>query len=236
MGGALLRVESMDAFYGDSQILFKVGLQVDAGEVVALIGRNGAGKTTTLRGLMGFPAPRVKAHDMEVSSTNISGMPTYQRVKTGLGFVPEDRRIFAGLTVGENLQVAAANSRVSPDYEFVYEVFPRLRDLIDKRGDRLSGGEQQMLTIARTLMTQPQLILLDEPTEGLAPLVVQDLLEKLKLLKASGIGMLVAEQNLRFMRHLCDRAYVLEGGTIRYQGTMQELDRDEALWQPYISL
>lgn len=233
---AVLQIKGLEAFYGDSQALFGLDLEVRQGEIVALVGRNGAGKTTTFRSLMGFSAPRVKAQQLRFGEWDLSRMPTHKRVQAGLGFVPEDRRIFVGLSVQENLKVAQSRGENGKARELVYSVFPVLKELASRRGDYLSGGQQQMLTIARTLMTGPRLILLDEPTEGLAPVVVAELMQQLQQLKAEGIAILLAEQNLRFTRQLCDRAYVLESGAIRYQGTAAELDRDEAVWQAHLSL
>jgi branched-chain amino acid transport system ATP-binding protein len=232
----LLAIEGLHAAYGLSRVLFGVSLQVDAGECVCLLGRNGVGKTTTIRSVMGFLPPT----DGRIlwKGTDIAGWSPHRVARAGIGFVPEDRRIFADLTVWENLDVATRAARRGGDWtiEAVYELFPMLHELRDRRGGFLSGGEQQMLTIARTLMGNPELLLLDEPSEGLAPLVVEALLRNIRALKERGVTILLAEQGVDFSLALADRVYVLEKGTIRYTGPAAELRDDEGLRNRLLSL
>jgi branched-chain amino acid transport system ATP-binding protein len=232
----ILEVRDVHAAYGLSRVLFGVSLAVDAGECVCLLGRNGVGKTTTIRSVMGLTPP--SAGRVLWKGRDITGWPPYRVARAGIGFVPEDRRIFADLTVAENLDVAARGTREAPGWtvERVYDVFPPLRELADRRGGYLSGGEQQMLTIARTLMGSPELLLLDEPSEGLAPLVVDHLADQILGLKRQGLTILLAEQNVSFSVALADRVYVLEKGRIRYQGPAAELRADEALRQELLGL
>jgi branched-chain amino acid transport system ATP-binding protein len=231
----LLAVEDIYTAYGQSQVLFGVSLRVAAGECVALLGRNGVGKSTTMRSIMGLTPPvrgRVlwKARD-------IRGRAPYQVAREGLGFVPEDRRIFSELSVWENLDVAARRARPGGwTVERVYDLFPKLRELRDRQGGFLSGGEQQMLTIARTLMGNPELLLLDEPSEGLAPLVVEHLREQIARLKREGLTILLAEQNVEFSLDLADRVYVLEKGHVRYEGSAVEFRADDRIRQQYLAL
>ena len=232
----ILELRDVHAAYGLSRVLFGVSLAVDTGECVCLLGRNGVGKTTTIRSVMGLTPP--SAGRVLWKGRDIAGWPPYRVARAGIGFVPEDRRIFADLTVAENLDVAAHGGRETPGWtvERVYDVFPQLRELADRRGGYLSGGEQQMLTIARTLMGSPELLLLDEPSEGLAPLVVDHLANQILRLKRQGLTILLAEQNVSFSVALADRAYVLEKGRIRYQGPTAELRADEALRQELLGL
>jgi len=219
-------------------VLFDVGLSARAGEVVALLGRNGAGKTTTLRSVMGLLPPRQGR--IRVRGQDVTGWPPHRVCRLGVGFVPEDRRIFGELTVEENLEVgrrapSAARTTGTPwTAARLYEFFPVLGERRGQRGATLSGGEQRMLAIARTLMGNPDLLLLDEPSEGLAPAVVRALLDRLLALKASGQSILLAEQNLRFTTRLADRAYVLDQGHVRYQGTIAELSADDAVRRAYL--
>jgi branched-chain amino acid transport system ATP-binding protein len=233
---ALLTVEAIDTAYGLSRVLFGISLEVSAGECVSLLGRNGVGKTTTMRSVMGLTPPsrgRVlwQGHD-------ITGWPPHRVARAGIGFVPEDRRIFAELSVRENLEVGARAARRPGRWtiDAVGDLFPVLRERRDQPGGLLSGGEQQMLTIARTLTGNPQLLLLDEPSEGLAPLVVDMLRDKIAELKAQGLTILLAEQRVDFALALADRIYVLEKGTIRYSGAAAELREDQALVDRLLSL
>ena len=232
---ALLAVEDVYTAYGLSQVLFGVSLHVAVGECVALLGRNGVGKSTTMRSIMGLTPPargRVlwKARD-------IRGRAPYQVAQLGLGFVPEDRRIFSELTVWENLDVAARRGQPGGwTVERVYDLFPKLQELRERQGGFLSGGEQQMLTIARTLMGNPELLLLDEPSEGLAPLVVDHLHEQIGRLKREGLTILLAEQNVEFCLELADRVYVLQKGHIRYEGTAAAFRADETIRHQYLAL
>ena len=218
----MLRVEDLRAGYGKIQVLHGVSLELAAGEVVALLGRNGAGKSTLLKAVLGL----VRRFGGEVYLENrpLAQLPSYTRAQRGLGYVPEERRIFPELSVRENLEVAARPGRWTVAQ--VFELFPRLGEIQTRRGGLLSGGEQQMLTVARTLVTNPKILLLDEPTEGLAPLLVKTIAGVVAELKAAGMPILLAEQNLKFTAPLADRAYVLESGEVRMNGPMNELASD----------
>ena len=223
----MLEVEGIHTFYGLSHILFDVSLKIDAGQVVCLLGRNGAGKTTTLRSIMGLTPPS-EGH-VRFNQEDITGTPAYQLARKGMGYVPDDRRIFADLSVGENLEIAA---RIGPggekwDKDKVYELFTALKAMDNRRGGLLSGGEQKMLAIARALMINPQFLLLDEPTEGLAPALVNMLEERIHKLKEAGLTVLLAEQNLIFTLALSDYGYIIDNGRICYQGPVEELVDNE---------
>lgn len=234
-GLPLLSVQAIHTAYGLSRVLFGVSLEVAAGECVALLGRNGVGKTTTLRSIMGLAPPQ--RGRILWRGQDITGWPPYRVARAGLGFVPEDRRIFAELTVWENLDVARrGRDRGGWTVDRVFELFPKLRELSRRPGGYLSGGEQQMLTIARTLMGNPELLLLDEPSEGLAPLVVDHLGEQIGRLKAEGLTLLLAEQNVEFALSLADRVYVLEKGQVRFRGPASRLREDEALRHELLAL
>ena len=233
----ILEVDNIYTSYGLSQILFGVSLQLDNGEVVSLLGRNGVGKTTTLRSIMGLTPP--SSGSIKWKGGEIAGKPPYQISKLGIGFVPEDRRIFSDLTVWENLDVAIQRSAERGNVwtvARVFELFPALQPIQNRRGGFLSGGEQQMLTIARTLMGNPDLLLLDEPSEGLAPIVVQQLGDQIKKLRQEGMNILLCEQNTRFSLDLCDRLYILEKGEVRYQSTVEEFRKDENAYKTYLAL
>jgi branched-chain amino acid transport system ATP-binding protein len=231
----LLDVRDVHTAYGLSRVLFGVSIEIRAGECVCLLGRNGVGKSTTMRSIMGLTPPH--AGRVTWKGTDITGWPPYRVARAGIGFVPEDRRIFADLTVWENLDVATRNTRAGPfTIERVFDLFPKLRDLTARNGGYLSGGEQQMLTIARTLMGNPELLLLDEPSEGLAPLVVDHLREQVARLKQEGLTILLAEQNVEFSLALADRVYVLEKGSIRFSGPATRLRDDEALRHELLAL
>ena len=233
----ILELRDVHTAYGLSRVLFGVSLHVDAGECVSLLGRNGVGKTTTIRTIMGLTPP--SSGHVLWKAGDITGFPPYRVARAGIGFVPEDRRIFADLTVWENLDVAARAARDAGTgwtIERVFDLFPTLRELAGRNGGYLSGGEQQMLTIARTLMGNPELLLLDEPSEGLAPLVVDHLGAQIARLKREGLTILLAEQNVNFSLELADRVYVLEKGRIRYQGTAAELRADKALRHELLAL
>jgi branched-chain amino acid transport system ATP-binding protein len=232
-----LEVEKINTFYGLSHILFDVSLEVGQGEVVVLLGRNGAGKTTTMRSIMGLTAPKSGA--VKFNGRQITGLAPYKVARTGIGFVPEDRRIFPDLTVHANLEVGFQKRKGRTNkwtYDRVYEVFPRLKDLANRRGGNLSGGEQQMLTIARTLMGDPDLVLLDEPSEGLAPIIVKGLGEFIDLIKEEGMTILLSEQNVKFSLKHSDRAYIVDNGHIKYHGGIQELARDEEVKKRYLAV
>jgi branched-chain amino acid transport system ATP-binding protein len=224
---ALLEVRGIHTAYDEARVLFDVSLEVAPGECVCLLGRNGVGKTTTLRSIMGLTPP--SRGEILWRGKPITGWAPHRVAKLGIGFVPEDRRIFAELTTWENLDVAQRVSGRSGPWtiETVGELFPKLNELRDRQGGFLSGGEQQMLTIARTLMLNPELLLLDEPSEGLAPLVVDQLLERIAALKRQGLTILLAEQGVDFSLSLADRVYVLEKGAVRFAGPAAQL-RDDA--------
>lgn len=233
----LLEVDNIYTSYGLSRVLFGISLNIDEGEVVALLGRNGVGKTTTLRSIMGLTPPHTGS--VKWCGIEVAGLPSYRIARLGIGFVPEDRRIFSDLTVWENLDVAIkATSQREQKWtlERVFELFPDLMKLSDRRGGNLSGGEQQMLTIARTLMGNPKLCLLDEPSEGLAPIVVQHLTEQIKKLKTEGLTILLSEQNSEFALELSDRAYILEKGEIRYQGSVADIMKDEDVCRSFLTI
>ena len=233
----ILNVDSISTYYGQSRILFDLSLGVDEGEVVALLGRNGAGKTTTLRSIMGLTPPR--SGSVQFKGEAIEGKPPYVIARKGIAFVPEDRRIFPDLTVRENLDVARRkpkNGRDAWTVERVYALFTDLEKLDGNLGGHLSGGEQQMLTIARALVGNPELMLLDEPSEGLAPLLVQRLGDQLRQLKDEGMTILLSEQNLRFALSLSDRAYVIDKGEVRFEGTAAALEKDEKTRSAYLGL
>ncbi len=241
-GRTLLEVRSLSAWYGAAQILFEVDLHVLRGEVVALMGRNGAGKSTTLSAIMGMLDKRKGT--LTFMERDISGSEPHEVASHGLGFVPEDRRIFTDLTVLENLEVGRQARRHWPDGSAaphwtparLFTLFPNLGEMPDRPGGRMSGGEQQMLTIARTLMGNPFLVLLDEPSEGVAPLIVEQMAQMIMELKAQGVSILLSEQNMHFAELVSDRAYVLEKGQIRFSGSMDELAADQAVRRAYLSV
>jgi branched-chain amino acid transport system ATP-binding protein len=223
----MLDVKRLNAGYGQAHILFDVDLDVDEGEVVVLLGRNGAGKSTLLKSIMGLVQPL--SGKVLLAGQRIDGLPPFQIARLGLGYVPEDRRIFTDLTVIENLLVGRQAPRSSaPQWtaEKIFRLFPDLGEMRDRRGGQMSGGEQQMLTIARTLMGNPRAILLDEPSEGLAPLVVQQLASTVLELKEQGLTMLLCEQNLRFAQQVADRAFIVERGHLRHSAGMRELSAE----------
>ncbi|MGJ4857932.1 ABC transporter ATP-binding protein [Labrys sp. La1] len=232
-----LEIADLDSFYGPAHILHQVSLEIRQGEVVALLGRNGAGKSTTFRSIIGLVADRRGA--IRLDGADIIRLPVYEIARLGIGYVPEDRRIFTDLTVAENLEVGRRPPRqgLKPwTPERLYELFPNLAAMPGRLGGRMSGGEQQMLTIARTLMGNPAILLLDEPSEGLAPKIVEDMARAILLLKQEGLSILLSEQNLHFARLIADRAYVIESGVIRYSGTMAALEADSAVQTEYLAL
>ncbi len=236
-GDLLLRVEGLDAAYGRARVLFGVSLEVRRGEVVALMGRNGAGKSTTLKAVMGLVEGR--RGKVEVGGRDVIRCEAYEIARLGLGYVPEERRVFTELTVLENLEVGRQSPRdgAAPwTPERLFALFPNLREAKDRPGGSLSGGEQQMLTIARTLMGNPRVLLLDEPSEGVAPVVVEALADAMLELKRQGTSILLSEQNLPFATFLSDRVYVLEKGAIRYTGTVAALEQDEAVRRTYLGV
>lgn len=233
-----LVVENIHTFYGTSHILFGVTLKVNRGECVCLLGRNGVGKTTTLKTIMGLAHARQGA--ITYNGKNLIGLPPYEIARMGIGYVPDERLIFPDLTVRENLEIAAKEPVTSDTAPWtvarVYELFPILEPLDGRPGGYLSGGEQQMLTCGRTLMGNPSLMLLDEPVEGLAPVVVQEVTHQIKHLKKMGLTILLAEQNIQFATEISDRAYVIEGGRVRYEGTMAELERQPDIKEKYLMI
>jgi branched-chain amino acid transport system ATP-binding protein len=232
-----LAVERINTFYGLSHILFDVSLQVDKGELVVLLGRNGAGKTTTMLSIMGLNPPR--SGSVVFRGQTITGLAPFRVARLGIGFVPEDRKIFPDLTVYANLDAGRKRGKASsPRWNLarIYELFPVLEKFAQRRGGTLSGGEQQMLTIARTLMGDPEFLLLDEPSEGLAPLVVKMLGESLDLIKGEGVTILLSEQNLKFALKHAERAYIVDNGAIKYRGSIQELERNEEVKKKYLAV
>ncbi|MCU0595434.1 MAG: ABC transporter ATP-binding protein [Desulfobacterota bacterium] len=223
----MLDVEGIHTYYGLSHILFGVSLKVAEGQVVCLLGRNGAGKTTTLKSILGLAAP--KQGRIRFKQEDVTGKEPYVLVRKGIGYVPDDRRIFADLTAGENLQIAERKARDREPWnkERVYELFPPLRRLDSRKGGLLSGGEQKMLAIGRALMGNPDFMLLDEPTEGIAPVMVRALGQTILRLKEFGLTVLLAEQNVKFTLKLSDMGYIIDNGRICYQGTLKELMENE---------
>ena len=237
MAAPLLQVERLCAWYGRAQILYDVGLEVGEGEVVALMGRNGAGKSTTMKAIAGLLERRTGT--VSFDGRELGDLPSHRIARLGLGWVPEDRRIFTDLTVRENLEVGRQPPRAgAPTWtvETLFRLFPNLAAMPERLGGRMSGGEQQMLTVARTLMGNPRLVMLDEPSEGVAPVIVEQMARSINEMKRQGLSVLVSEQNLHFAEQVCDRAYVLEKGQVRFAGTMAELDADEAVRRAYLSV
>lgn len=238
----LLMVDQLNAYYGAAQALFDVSLQLKRGEVVALMGRNGAGKSTTFKALMGLlSGTQGTVHFM---GADISGWPSYQRARVGLAYVPEDRRVFSDLTVLENLETGRQAIRYWPDgsqapswtVEALLALFPNLAERAEQAAGKMSGGEQQMLTVARGLMGNPYLLLLDEPSEGVAPVIVEQMVDMIMQLKQQGVSVLLSEQNLHFAALLADRAYVLDRGHICYEGNMQNLLLEKHILREHLSL
>lgn len=232
-----LEVKDIHTSYGLSQVLFGVTFDVEPGEIVSLVGRNGVGKTTTMRSIMGLTRP--SQGQVIFEGQDVAGMPAHKISKLGIGFVPEERRIFPDLTVWENLDIArrpAGEGREAWNEERVFALFPDLKEIPTRLGGVLSGGQQQMLTIARSLMGNPRLLLLDEPSEGLAPKVVEDVRDQVKLLKESGLTIILAEQNLSFILHLSDRVHILEKGEVKWSGAGSELKADKSIIEQYLTV
>lgn len=227
----MLEVKGIHTYYGMSHILFDVSLSVSQGEVVCLLGRNGAGKTTTMRSIMGLTPPRQGS--IKFRGEEVVGKKPFMLVRRGMAYVPDDRRIFADLTVGENLEIAERKGG-EWNKDRVYQLFPPLQEIESRRGGYLSGGEQQMLTIGRALMGNPELLLLDEPTEGLAPLLIKALEEQIRKLREEGLTILLAEQNVRSAFRLSDRGYIIDNGVIRYQGSIKQLRENEEIREKYL--
>lgn len=233
----MLEIEGLNAYYGRAHILHGVGFSMARGEVLALMGRNGAGKSTTMKAVMGLVPPQSGRVVFEGQA--IVGREPFEIARLGIGYVPEERRVFSELTVMENLSVAQRPKREGAPHwtpERLFQLFPNLGRMRDRPGGAMSGGEQQMLTIARTLMGNPRLVLLDEPSEGLAPVIVEEMAKTILALKGEGLSVLISEQNLHFAGSVADRATIIEKGLIRFTGTMAELKADEAVRAQYLSV
>ncbi len=231
----MLKVESLNTFYGKAQILFGLSLEIKKGEIIVLLGRNGAGKTTTFKSIMGIVVPR--SGNVTYQGVSITRLPPFKTCALGLGYVPEDRRIFNSLTILENLEVGRQPARNKVEAwtpERLFELFPNLAERRYQAGGTLSGGEQQMLTIARTLMGNPEMIILDEPSEGLAPVIVDQLSDTIQTLKNEGVSILLAEQNLNFARYTCDRAYIIYQGSVCHASTIDMLSDED--YEKYCSI
>lgn len=236
-GRSMLKVAGLHSYYGRAHILSDVSLEVGRGEILALLGRNGAGKSTTLKSIIGLVEPAKGT--IEFHGEEIQDLKPFVISRKGLGYTPEDRRIFAALTVLENLEVGRQPERDGAPFwtlERLFDLFPNLAELRDRPGGFISGGEQQMLTIARTLMGNPSAILLDEPSEGLAPIIVDKMAETIMTLKAEGLSVILSEQNLSFASNVADRATIIEKGQIRYEGSMDELQKNAEIRNAYLSV
>ncbi|MBT4889525.1 MAG: ABC transporter ATP-binding protein [Rhodospirillales bacterium] len=233
----MLDLKSIESYYGKAHILSDLSFSIGAGEVVSLLGRNGAGKTTTMKSIMQMVIP--KGGSVSFLGSDITGLATHKVAKMGLGYVPEDRRIFTDLTILENLEVGRQPPR-DGGYEWsveaLFELFPNLKERQKNRGKEMSGGEQQMLTIARTLMGNPKLLLLDEPSEGIAPVIIEQMAETILRLKSEGMSILLSEQNLHFARLVADRAIIIESGTKKFDATFAELDAHPDVRDAYLSV
>jgi branched-chain amino acid transport system ATP-binding protein len=236
--GNILELDGIDAAYGRAQVLFGVSLRLARGETVALMGRNGAGKSTTLKAIMGLLP--VAAGSIRFAGHEISRLPTYRIARLGLGYVPEDRRIFTDLSVFENLEVGAkaarAEGRARWTPQRLFSIFPNLAEMRGRQAAQMSGGEQQMLSIARTLMGNPEAVLLDEPTEGLAPVIVDEMAQAIARMKREGIAVLLSEQNLSFAAAVADRAYLIAKGSVRHHGPMAEIAGNAALRETHLGV
>lgn len=233
----MLEIEGLNAYYGRAHILHGVGFTMGRGEVLALMGRNGAGKSTTMKAVMGLVPPQAGRVTFEGHA--IVGREPFEIARLGIGYVPEERRVFSELSVMENLSVAQRPKREGAPHwtpERLFQLFPNLGRMRDRPGGAMSGGEQQMLTIARTLMGNPKLVLLDEPSEGLAPVIVEEMAKTILALKGEGLSVLISEQNLHFAGSVADRATIIEKGLIRFTGTMDELKADDAVRAQYLSV
>lgn len=237
MSKTVLKAEGLDVFYGTSQVLFKMSLEVNQGETLALLGRNGAGKSTSMKAMAGVIP--VRSGNVQLNGANISGQASHVIAKKGIGFVPEDRQIFPDLTVEDNLLIAVKKGPQGQDdwpIERVYDMLPLLKPLKDRLGGQLSGGEQQMLTVGRCLMGNPTVMLLDEPSEGLAPIMVQRIGDLIETLRKLGTTIILAEQNLHFCLGLADRAVVIDKGSDVFVGSIAELNANEEIKQRYLSV
>ena len=231
---SLLEVRDVNAYYGDSHILFDVSLKVEKHEVVALLGRNGAGKSTTLKSLMGVLTPRSGA--ILLNGKSLAGSPAHSIARAGMQLVPEDRRIFGSLNVEENIILAGLTAEARWPLDRIYEMFPRLKERRTSRGTDLSGGEQQMLAIARALVRDPKIILLDEPFEGLAPVIVRDLMLACRKLVEAGQTIVLVEQNIAATLALANRAYIINNGHIVHEGPTAEIKADPQVLQRYLGV
>ena len=231
----MLELQGVNSYYGESHILHDLSLNVQKSEIVALLGRNGVGKTTTIQTILGLPVPR--AGEIRYKGELISGLPTYDIVRRGIGWVPQGHRIFSTLSVDENLQLAAAKARPGTrSLTDIYDLFPRLQVRRDARGDTLSGGEQQMLAVGRALMTNPDCLIMDEPSEGLAPIIIQGLWEAIGKLKEQGMSILLVEQNTHLALKLVDYVHVMSKGHVVYSGTPAELRANDAIRSDYLGI
>jgi branched-chain amino acid transport system ATP-binding protein len=230
----MLEVNDIHTYYGRSHILQGVSINLQKGEVICLLGRNGAGKTTTLRSIMGFTPPRKGSVKFE--GADLAKMPPYEICRLGIGYVPQDRRIFPTLSVEDNLEVVERKVEGGWTVEKIFCTFPILEPLKSRKGRHLSGGEQQILAVARPLMTNPKLLLLDEPSEGLAPLVVRAIEELVKSIITTGISVILAEQNMRFAMNIAQRGYIIDKGRIHHQGNIEELKEDKEIIGKYLAV
>jgi branched-chain amino acid transport system ATP-binding protein len=237
--GRLLELDQIHAYYDLAHVLQGVSLHVRGGEVVALLGRNGAGKTTTLRSVMGLVS--VRGGEIRIEGTAVTGRSTHEVARDGVAYVPEDRRMFPGLTVAENLRLASLGARLDGQRERdrlrrTWELFPALEEHLGRDASRLSGGQQQMVAIARALLGDPRLLLVDEPTQGLAPIVARDIMQAVVAVARTGVGVLLVEQNAAMALELADRAYVLDEGVIRAEGQADEIRDDEEVRRSYLAV
>ncbi len=231
----ILIIDRINTFYGQSHVLQEVSLSIHEGEVVSLLGRNGVGKTTTLRSIMGLTPPQ--SGQISFKGVSIAGKPSFQIARMGIGYMPDDRRIFPDLTLFENLEIArrlSSKGKVQWTFEKVYDLFPVFLNMKTRKGTQLSGGEQKMLALGRALMKNPDLLLLDEPSEGLAPLIVQNLAQVIERIRNEGVTILLADQNLKFCRKTSDRGYILEKGMVQHQGLMEEIWQNEEIVKKYL--
>jgi len=233
----ILIVDRIDTFYGQSHVLQEVSLSINEGEVVSLLGRNGVGKTTTLRSIIGLTPPQ--SGQILFKGIPVAGKPSFQIARMGIGYMPDDRRIFPDLTLFENLEIArrlSSKGKVQWTFEKVYDLFPVFVNMKTRKGTQLSGGEQKMLALGRALMKNPDLLLLDEPSEGLAPLIVQNLAQVIERIRGEGVTILLADQNLKFCRRTSDRGYILEKGMIQHQGMMDAIWQNEEIVKKYLAV
>jgi len=230
----MLTVQNIHTYYGRSHILQGISLDLEEGEVICLLGRNGAGKTTTVRSIMGYLHPR--SGSIQFEGKEITKKEPFEICRMGIGHVPQDRRIFPTLTVQDNLEVIHRKVEGGWTVEKVFETFPILRNLRSRRGSHLSGGEQQILAVARPLMTNPKLLLLDEPSEGIAPLIVKEIGELIHEITKTGISVLLAEQNMRFTMKIASRGYIIDKGKIHHQGRMEDLKEDKEIIGKYLAV